>query len=65
MATNISNSQASAAASAVRSMQNVGTHLSPISALRTDTCTNLDEPGTSSTAASQPQNALPSQTEQF
>ena len=64
MATNISNAQASVAASAVRSMQNVGTPLSPISSLRTDTSTSIDQPDTSSTAASQAQNAVPSKTEQ-
>ena len=60
MATNISNTQASVVASAAHSMQNVGTPLSPISSLRTDISTSIDEPGTSSTAAPQAQNAVPS-----
>ena len=46
-------------------MQNVGTPLRPISSLRMDTSMSIDEPGTSSTAASQAQNTLPSKTEQL
>ena len=65
MATNISNTQAGVVASAVCSMQNGGTPLSPISSLRTDTSTSIDEPGTSSMAASQAQNAVPSKTKQL
>ena len=44
MATNISSTQASAAASAVHSRQNIDTLLSPISSLQADTSMSLEEP---------------------